>query len=153
MNSRLEDMKRASQESVEKALDTSKATLVFDSNWKALIGLTKLTSDTQAEILQTVSELLTREDTQYLLKKIEQSSEQALTEQRKALQNLVSQAGKEWLKLHDEFKAMLTAEQNELFNKLCDIQGEQTTISDERSYKQGFRDGAELVLDILNGGD
>ena len=56
-------MKRASQESVEKALDTSKATLVFDSNWKALIGLTKLTSDTQAEILQTVSELLTREDT------------------------------------------------------------------------------------------
>ena len=94
MNSRLEDMKRASQESVEKALDTSKATLVFDSNWKALIGLTKLTSDTQAEILETVSELLTREDTQYLLKKIEQSSEQALSEQRKALQDLVSQAGK-----------------------------------------------------------
>ena len=60
---------------------------------------------------------------------------------------------KEWLKLHDELKTMLTAEQNELFNKLCDIQGEQTTISDERSYKQGFRDGAELVLDILNGGD
>lgn len=60
---------------------------------------------------------------------------------------------KEWLKLHDEFKAMLTDEQNKLFNKLCDIQGEQTTISDERSYKQGFRDGAELVLDILNGGD
>ena len=59
---------------------------------------------------------------------------------------------KEWLKLHDEFKAILTDEQNKLFNKLCDIQGEQTTISDERSYKQGFRDGAELVLDILNGG-
>ena len=60
---------------------------------------------------------------------------------------------KEWLKLHDEFKAMLTDEQNKLFNKLCDIQGEQTTISDERNYKQGFRDGAELVLDILNGSD
>ena len=94
MNSRLENMKRASQESVEKALDTSKATLVFDSNWKALIGLTKLTSDTQAEIMETVSDLLTRDDTQYLLKKIEQSSEQALSEQRKALQDLVSQAGK-----------------------------------------------------------
>ena len=94
MNSRLEEMKRASQESVEKALDTSKATLVFDSNWKALIGLTKLTSDTQAEILETMSSLLTREDTQYLLKKIEDNSEQALTEQRKALQDLVSQAGK-----------------------------------------------------------
>lgn len=60
---------------------------------------------------------------------------------------------KEWLRLHDEFKAMLTDEQNKLFNKLCDIQGEQVTISDERSYKQGFRDGAELVLDILNGSD
>ena len=94
MNSRLEDMRRASQEGVEKALDTSKATLVFDSNWKALVGLTKQTSDTQAEILETVSELLTREDTQYLLKKIEQSSEQALSEQRKVLQDLVSQAGK-----------------------------------------------------------
>ena len=103
MNSRLEDMRRASQESVEKALDTSKATLVFDSNWKALIGLTKLTSDTQAEILETVSELLTREDTQYLLKKIEQSSEQALSEQRKALQDLVSQAGK----LNEQFSTQM----------------------------------------------
>ena len=103
MNSRLEDMKRASQESVEKALDTNKATLVFDSNWKALIGLTKLTSDTQAEILETMSELLTREDTQYLLKKIEQSSEQALSEQRKALQDLVSQAGK----LNEQFSSQM----------------------------------------------
>lgn len=103
MNSRLEEMKRASQESVEKALDTSKATLVFDSNWKALIGLTKLTSDTQAEILETVSELLTREDTQYLLNKIEQSSDQALTEQRKALQDLVSQAGK----LNEQFSSQM----------------------------------------------
>ncbi len=60
---------------------------------------------------------------------------------------------KEWLRLHDEFKSMLTDEQNKLFNKLCDIQGEQTMISDERSYKQGFCDGAELVFDILNGGD
>ena len=87
-------MKRASQDSVEKALDTSQAMIVLDSNWKALVGLTKLTLDMQAEILETMSELLTREDTQYLLKKIEQSSEQALSEQRKALQDLVSQAGK-----------------------------------------------------------
>ena len=60
---------------------------------------------------------------------------------------------KEWLRLHEEFKETLSAEQNEMFNRLCDIQGEQTTISNERSYKQGFCDGAELVFDILNGGD
>ena len=103
MNSRLEDMKRASQESAEKALDTSRATLVFDSNWKALIGLTKLTSDTQVEILEMQSELLTRDEIQYLLRKIEDNSEQALTEQRKSLQDLVSQAGK----LNEQFSTQM----------------------------------------------
>ena len=113
MNSRLEEMRRVSQENVEKALDTSKATLVFDSNWKALIGLTKQTSDTQAEILETMSDLLTREDTQYLLKKIKQSSEQALTEQRKALQELLKQAGK----LNEQFSAQ-TKQLEEFKHKL-----------------------------------
>ena len=61
--------------------------------------------------------------------------------------------GKKWLRLHEEFKGTLSAEQNEMFNKLCDIQGEQTTISNERSYKQGFCDGAELMRDIIEGGD
>ena len=60
---------------------------------------------------------------------------------------------KEWLRLHEEFKETLSAEQDEMFNRLCDIQGEQTTISNERSYKQGFRDGAELMRDIIKGGD
>ena len=103
MNSRLEEMKRASQEGVEKALDTSKATLVFDSNWKALIGLTKQTSDTQVEILEMQSYLMRRSEMQGLLNKIEQSSEQALTEQRKALQDLVSQAGK----LNEQFSSQM----------------------------------------------
>ena len=85
-------------------MDTSQAMIVLDSNWKALVGLTKLTLDMQAEILETMSELLTREDTQYLLKKIEQSSEQALSEQRKALQDLVSQAGK----LNEQYSSQMT---------------------------------------------
>ena len=113
MNSKLEEMRRVSQENVEKALDTSKATLVFDSNWKALIGLTKQTLDTQTEILETMSDLLTREDTQYLLKKIGQSSEQALTEQRKALQDIVSQAGK----LNEQFSTQ-TKQLEEFKHKL-----------------------------------
>ena len=103
MNSRLEDMKRASQESVEKALDTSQAMIVLDDNWKALVGLTQLTSDTQVEILEMQSHLMRRSEMQGLLNKIEQSSDQALTEQRKALQDLVSQAGK----LNEQFSSQM----------------------------------------------
>ena len=113
MNSRLEEMRRASQESAEKALDTSRATLVFDSNWKALIGLNKQTSDTQVEILETMLELLTKEDTQYLLRKIEQSSERSLSEQRKALRDMVSQAGK----LNEQFSTQ-TKQLEEFRHKL-----------------------------------
>ena len=103
MNSRLEDMKRASQESVEKALDTSQAMIVLDDNWKALVGLTQLTSDTQVEILEMQSHLMRRSEMQGLLNKIEQSSDRALTEQRKALQDLVSQAGK----LNEQFSSQM----------------------------------------------
>lgn len=103
MNSKLEEMKRASQERVEKALDTSQAMIVLDSNWKALVGLTKLTSDTQVEILEMQSKLMCRSEMQGLLNKIEQSSEQTLTEQRKALQDLVSQAGK----LNEQFSTQM----------------------------------------------
>ena len=113
MNSRLEEMRRASQESAEKALDTSRATLVFDSNWKALIGLTKQTSDTQVEILAMQSELLTRDEIQYLLRKIEQSSERSLSEQRKALRDMVSQAGK----LNEQFSTQ-TKQLEEFKHKL-----------------------------------
>ena len=113
MSSRLEEMRRASQESAEKALDTSRATIVFDSNWKALIGLTKQTSDTQVEILAMQSELLTRDEIQYLLRKIEQSSEQALAEQRKALSDMVTQAGK----LNEQFSTQ-TKQLEEFKHKL-----------------------------------
>lgn len=55
----------------------------------------------------------------------------------------------EWLKLHDEFESGLTEKQREDFDRLADIHGEQTCISNECCYEQGFRDGAELILDML----
>ena len=58
---------------------------------------------------------------------------------------------KEWLKLNAEFESSLTEQQKNVFNRLCDIQGEQASITNERYYQIGFRDGAELVLDILRG--
>ena len=58
-----------------------------------------------------------------------------------------------WLKLEKEFVEGLTEKQKEQFSKLCEIQSEQTAISNEESYRRGFRNGASLVLDILNGGE
>ena len=57
----------------------------------------------------------------------------------------------EILGLGEEKKTVVTGV--EMFNKLLDIHGQQTAITNERSYTDGFRDGALLVLDILNGGD
>lgn len=60
---------------------------------------------------------------------------------------------KEWLKLNAEFESSLAEQQRATFNRLCDIQGEQTSITNERYYQMGFRDGSELMLDILIGGE
>ena len=103
MNSKLEEMKRVSQERVEKALDTSQAMIVLDSNWKALVGLTKLTSDTQAEILEMQSSLMQRAEMNYLITRIDENSRKVISEQRKVLQDLVSQAGK----LNEQFSTQM----------------------------------------------
>ena len=57
-----------------------------------------------------------------------------------------------WLRLEKEFTEKLTQNQKELFSRLCEIQSEQTAISNEESYKRGFRDGAEIMLDVLTSG-
>ncbi len=59
----------------------------------------------------------------------------------------------EWVNLYDEFIVGLTEKQRADFDRLTDIHGEQNCISNERSYKQGFCDGAELMRDIIKGGD
>lgn len=59
----------------------------------------------------------------------------------------------QWLRLEKEFFVGLTEQQQEMFNKLLDLQGQQTAITNERSYTDGFRNGASLVLDFLNGGE
>ena len=60
---------------------------------------------------------------------------------------------REWLNLNAEFESSLTEQQKTIFNRLCDIQGEQTSITNERYYQMGLRDGSELMLDILIGGE
>ena len=54
-----------------------------------------------------------------------------------------------WLKLSAEFERTLTAEQIDMFHQLSDIQGENAVRDNEILYIQGFKDGALLMMEIL----
>ena len=54
-----------------------------------------------------------------------------------------------WLKLSAEFERTLTAEQIDMFHQLSDIQGENAVGDNEVLYIQGFKDGALLMMEIL----
>ena len=54
-----------------------------------------------------------------------------------------------WLKLSAEFEKTLTAEQIDMFHQLSDIQGENAVRDNEVLYIQGFKDGALLMMEIL----
>ena len=55
----------------------------------------------------------------------------------------------EWEKTAITFEESLTEEQIIIFHKLCDLQSE--TAADEMSvaYKAGFKDGIDLMLEII----
>ena len=55
----------------------------------------------------------------------------------------------EWVKLYDAFIVGLTEKQRTDFDRLTDIHGDQNCISNEKCYEQGFKDGAQLILDIV----
>lgn len=69
--------------------------------------------------------------------------------EHKCLNPEYRQVTQQWLKLADEFKKVLTPEQLELFNQLLDMEGKYSEIASEDLYETGFRDGARLMLDIL----
>ncbi len=53
-----------------------------------------------------------------------------------------------WLSLSDAFEKMLTKEQLAIFNELTDLQGKSGEIASAELYVAGFRDGAQLMLEI-----
>ena len=55
----------------------------------------------------------------------------------------------EWVKLYDAFIVGLTEKQRADFDRLTDIHADQNCISNEKCYEQGFKDGARLILDIV----
>jgi hypothetical protein len=54
-----------------------------------------------------------------------------------------------WLKLSAEFEKTLTQEQVETYHKLSDMQGEHASRDNQVLYIQGFKDGALLMMEIL----
>ena len=53
--------------------------------------------------------------------------------------------------LHSQIADELAADMAEALEKLIDIHRQMESITSEDSYTRGFRDGARLMLDMLNG--
>ena len=112
MNSKQEELKQMYDKELSAAEKTQPAVLVLDANWRALINLNKLMSQEQLEILQTLSALSTKAETEQVLKTVHSEqretiatcqkllnqaaelSETALAQLEKATADLSSQAGK-----------------------------------------------------------
>ena len=121
MNSKQEELQQMYDKELSAAADTQPTVVVLDSNWRALIELNKLMSQEQLEILQTLSILSTKAETEQVLKTVrseqrdtiatcrellDQTSETAtlaVEQLKKATADLSSQAGK----LNEEYGSKL----------------------------------------------
>lgn len=61
------------------------------------------------------------------------------------------QMRKEWQKLHEAFTENFSEDKMKKFNELIDLQGHMSEIIAAENYMQGFRHGAEMILDVLFG--
>lgn len=57
----------------------------------------------------------------------------------------------EWLRLYELFTKNYSECEMKSFNELIDLQGHMSEIVAAENYMQGFRHGAEMILDILLG--
>ena len=53
--------------------------------------------------------------------------------------------------LHSQITNGLTADVAEMLEELTDLHRQMESITSEDGYTRGFRDGARLMLDMLNG--
>lgn len=54
-----------------------------------------------------------------------------------------------WLPMCDAFEKMLTPEQLTVFKEMTDLQMKSSEIASAELYAAGFRDGAQLMLEIM----
>ena len=121
MNSKQEELQQMYDKELSAAADTQPTVVVLDSNWRALIALNKEMAREQLEILQTLSILSTKAETEQVLKTVrseqrdtiatcrellDQTSETAtlaVEQLKKSTAYLSSQAGK----LNEEYGSKL----------------------------------------------
>ena len=58
---------------------------------------------------------------------------------------------KEWLRIYDELTQNYSKNDTAKINELIDLQGRMSEIAAAENYMQGFRHGAEMILDVLFG--
>lgn len=58
---------------------------------------------------------------------------------------------KEWLRIYDELIQDYSKNDTAKINELIDLQGRMSEIAAAENYVQGFRHGAEMILDVLFG--
>ena len=121
MNSKQEELQQMYDKELSAAADTQPTVVVLDSNWRALIALNKEMAQEQLGILQALSILSTKAETEQVLKTVRSEqrdtiatcqkllnqaaelSETATAQLEKATADLSSQAGK----LNEEYGSKL----------------------------------------------
>lgn len=78
MSSKLEELKQMYSKELKQAEDTPPATLVLDSNWKALLELNQQMGVTQMNILEMLSALMLKEDMDKYLQELHSGQLQIL---------------------------------------------------------------------------
>ncbi|PWJ09942.1 hypothetical protein, partial [Ruminococcus flavefaciens] len=90
MNSKQEELQQMYDKELSAAADTQPTVVVLDSNWRALIALNKEMAREQLEILQTLSVLSTKAETEQVLKTV-RSEQRATIESCRELLNQTSE--------------------------------------------------------------
>ena len=63
----------------------------------------------------------------------------------------LTKLSREWLEKYDAFRKTLSENDAELLRQLDDLQEQLSELMNAENYMRGFRDGANLMIDVLTG--
>ena len=146
MSSRQEELQQIYDKELSAAADTQPTVVVLDSNWRALIELNKLMSQEQLEILQTLSVLSTKAETEQVLKTVRSEQKNTIATCR----DLLDQTSENTTLAIEQLKKA-TADLSSQAGKLNEQTLSQLKCSDEQNRKRGFRLlTAVAVIELLH---
>ena len=88
VNSKQEELQQMYDKELSAAADTQPTVVVLDSNWRALIELNRQMSQEQLEILQTLSILATKAETEQVLKTVRSEQRDTIATCRELLDQM-----------------------------------------------------------------